>query len=112
MRLPTLATLLDAATRLPGDTASARIRSSGLRPASATRFRWRSRPLPPTRPVASGVPANKVWRIVGNVVIDGLVGAVPVLGDIFDVALKSNIRNLRIIEEHLGQRGRWVTTSP
>lgn len=39
--------------------------------------------------------------------IDGLVGAVPDLGDIFDVAFKANIRNLRIIEEHLGQRGRW-----
>jgi hypothetical protein len=39
-------------------------------------------------------------------VIDGLVGAVPVLGDIFDLAFKANIRNLRIIEEHLRQHGR------
>ncbi len=39
--------------------------------------------------------------MVANVAI---VGAVPVLGDIFDVAFKANIRNLKIIEEHLGKR--------
>jgi hypothetical protein len=35
--------------------------------------------------------------------VDALVGAVPVLGDLFDVAFKANSRNLRIMEEHLSE---------
>jgi hypothetical protein len=31
-------------------------------------------------------------------------GSVPVIGDLFDMALKANLRNLAIIERHLGIR--------
>jgi hypothetical protein len=36
--------------------------------------------------------------MVGNVVADTVIGAVPVLGDLFDVAFRSNSRNLVLLE--------------
>ena len=49
-----------------------------------------------------GVPAPLLARMVGNVAIETIAGAVPILGDVFDVAFKANLRNLAIIEEHFG----------
>jgi Domain of unknown function (DUF4112) len=31
-------------------------------------------------------------------------GSIPIIGDLFDMALKANLRNLRIIEDHLWGR--------
>ena len=36
--------------------------------------------------------------MIGNVALDTLVGAVPILGDLFDVAYKSNVRNVALLE--------------
>jgi hypothetical protein len=53
-----------------------------------------------------GVPRHKLARMVANVGIEVLGGSVPILGDLFDMALKANLRNLAIIEEHVrGVRG-------
>jgi hypothetical protein len=49
-----------------------------------------------------GVPRRVLIRMIGNVAIDGLVGSVPVLGDVFDVAFRANRRNVRILREHFG----------
>jgi len=49
-----------------------------------------------------GVPAPQLARMLANVAIEVAGGSVPVLGDIFDMALKANLRNLAIIERHLG----------
>ena len=35
-----------------------------------------------------------------NVVIDAIVGVVPLVGDAFDVAWKSNDWNMRLLERH------------
>ena len=51
---------------------------------------------------AMGVPAPKLARMVGNVALEVVGGSVPVLGDLFDVALKANLRNIRIVEDHFG----------
>jgi hypothetical protein len=50
-----------------------------------------------------GLPGTKIARMLGNVALDGLVGAIPVLGDLFDLAFRSNRRNMRILREHLGR---------
>jgi len=42
--------------------------------------------------------------MLANVALEVAGGAVPILGDLFDVALKANLRNIAIIEEHLGTR--------
>jgi amino acid transporter len=40
-------------------------------------------------------------RMVTNVGIDTLLGAVPALGDLFDAAWKSNTKNVALLERHL-----------
>lgn len=40
-------------------------------------------------------------RMIANIGIDWLVGLVPVVGDILDVGVKSNTRNVALLREHL-----------
>ncbi len=40
-------------------------------------------------------------RMVGNVALDFLIGAIPLLGDVFDAFFKSNRRNSRLLKKHL-----------
>jgi hypothetical protein len=47
-----------------------------------------------------GVPRVVLIRMVLNILIDLLAGAVPVVGDVFDVAWKSNSLNLALLERH------------
>ena len=49
-----------------------------------------------------GVPPHVLARMLRNVAIEAVGGAVPILGNLFDVAFKANLRNLALIEEHLG----------
>ncbi len=51
-----------------------------------------------------GVPARQLALMVVNVAIEVVGGSVPVLGDIFDMALKANLRNLAIIERCVSVR--------
>lgn len=48
-----------------------------------------------------GIPRVVMARMVGNVLLDAAIGAVPVLGDLFDFAFKANRRNILLIEEYL-----------
>lgn len=48
-----------------------------------------------------GLPRWKLWRMAGNVAFDAAVGAVPVAGDLFDFAFRSNSRNLKLVKRHL-----------
>jgi hypothetical protein len=48
-----------------------------------------------------GVSRATLLRMAGNVAFDGLVGAVPVLGDVFDFVWKANLRNVALLERHL-----------
>jgi hypothetical protein len=44
-----------------------------------------------------GAPTPVLARMLLNIGIDALVGAVPVLGDLFDVVWKSNRKNLELL---------------
>ncbi|NML95472.1 DUF4112 domain-containing protein [Novosphingobium olei] len=48
-----------------------------------------------------GLPRWRLWQMSANVAFDTAVGAVPVVGDAFDVLFRSNSRNLKIIRKHL-----------
>jgi hypothetical protein len=50
---------------------------------------------------ALGAPGHLVARMLGNIAIDGVVGAVPFLGDAFDLVWKSNRRNMHLLRRHL-----------
>jgi hypothetical protein len=43
--------------------------------------------------------------MIANVVVDGVVGAVPVVGDAFDVAWRANRRNMALLLAHLDRTG-------
>jgi hypothetical protein len=46
------------------------------------------------------VPKVVLARMVLNVAIDAGIGAIPVLGDLFDFAWKANVWNLALLEKH------------
>jgi hypothetical protein len=48
-----------------------------------------------------GVPRATLGRMVFNILLEGLVGAVPVLGDLFDFAWKANTQNMALLDAHL-----------
>jgi hypothetical protein len=54
---------------------------------------------------ALGVPKHVLARMVGNIALDGIVGAVPLLGDAFDVLWRSNRRNMKLLREHFAREG-------
>lgn len=49
----------------------------------------------------AGVPGHKRMLMVWNIFIDWLIGLIPLLGDVFDVAFKANRKNVRIITTHI-----------
>jgi hypothetical protein len=46
-----------------------------------------------------GLPRHVLMRMVANVAVDTIAGSVPVLGDLFDVVWKSNMKNLALLEQ-------------
>lgn len=50
-----------------------------------------------------GAPSHIIARMVGNVVLDTVVGSVPVVGTIFDFAFKANRRNMKLLREHFAR---------
>ena len=65
---------------------------------------------------ANGASGFVLARISLNVLVDTLFGSVPILGDIFDVAFKSNQRNMKIVHQHYiegrHQGGAWKVIVP
>ena len=55
-----------------------------------------------------GMSAPVLTRMAGNILIETIVGAVPVLGDMFDFVWQANTRNVALIERHYrpGNRAR------
>jgi len=49
----------------------------------------------------AGASASILVRMAANVGIDTLIGALPVIGDLFDFAWKSNARNVRLLARHV-----------
>jgi hypothetical protein len=52
-----------------------------------------------------GAPASTLARMVINIAIDTVVGSVPVLGDMFDAGWRANIRNVELLDQHIGGSG-------
>ena len=48
-----------------------------------------------------GLPPKVLWEMTGNILLDSILGIVPVLGDLFDVAWKANVRNIALLEKNL-----------
>ena len=48
-----------------------------------------------------GAPPALLARMLANIGIEVLGGAVPMVGDLFDMAFKANLRNLALLESWL-----------
>ncbi len=101
-RYRVLAQALDAAVRVPGtkigvgldfvlglvpgagDLAAGALASYGL---------WVAQRL--------GAPRSVLVRMAANIALDTIVGSVPVIGDLFDLGFRSNLRNLALLDRWL-----------
>jgi hypothetical protein len=45
-----------------------------------------------------GMSMKVLSRIAGNILIESIVGTIPIAGDLFDFAWQANMRNMKIIE--------------
>ena len=59
-----------------------------------------------------GAPRHLIVRMLGNVLLDGLVGAVPLVGDAFDVLWRANRRNVRLLQDWLARTESRQVSSP
>lgn len=53
----------------------------------------------------NGAPGAMIGRMMVNVLVDTLLGAVPVVGDLFDAGFQANSRNVALLEEWLDEEG-------
>lgn len=57
------------------------------------------------------VPRVVLLRMVFNILLDTVLGAVPFLGDAFDLFWRSNRRNLTLLERYAGNPARRATVT-
>lgn len=48
-----------------------------------------------------GVSTRHLVRMMFNILLEILIGAIPILGDLFDIGWKANVRNVAVAEKHL-----------
>jgi hypothetical protein len=53
-----------------------------------------------------GIPREIITKMLANVLLDVLLGAVPLLGDLADMWFKANQRNVALLKEYLGDEAR------
>ena len=103
VRLRRLAWLIDGAFRLPFTRFRFGLNSIiGLTPAAGDAVLAAVSLYIVNEARLLGVPTPLLATMIRNVAIEAIAGAVPIVGDLFDVAFKANLRNLAIIERHLG----------
>jgi hypothetical protein len=49
-----------------------------------------------------GAPRETLIQMAANIVFDTVAGTVPVAGDLLDVAWKANVKNIELLDAHLG----------
>ena len=101
-RLEALARFLDSAVRVPGTNVRfgadallnlipgvGTLTSKGM----SAYLIWEARRL--------GVPKSTLLRMMGNVGVDFVISAIPLVGWVGDVFYRSNLRNMDLLREHL-----------
>jgi hypothetical protein len=52
-----------------------------------------------------GAPRWLIARMLANTFLDTTIGAVPLLGDAFDVMFRANMKNMALLRKHMEKRG-------
>lgn len=117
-RLDALASLLDTAILIPGTNVRFGIDALiGLVPAVGDVVTTLLSLYIVKEARALGAPRHLVLRMLGNVAIDSVFGAVPLAGDVFDVMWRANRRNMDLLRAWLDksercERGRVEIIAP
>ena len=106
IRLEALARLMDGAFVIPGTNVRVGLDGIiGLIPVAgdliasviSSYLIWEARQL--------GAPRWLIGRMALNVFIDTAFGAVPVLGDAFDILFRANMKNVALLRRYLERKG-------
>ena len=104
-RVEALARLMDGAFLLPGTNIRLGLDAViGLVPVAgdvisgliSSYLIWEARQL--------GAPRWLIARMMANTLFDTTLGAIPVVGDAFDVMFRANMRNMALLRKHLEKR--------
>lgn len=64
----------------------------------------------------NGASGAVLAKMIMNVLIDTIIGSIPLLGDLFDFGFKANTRNVRLMQEHYlegrHKGGAWKVVLP
>lgn len=105
-RLEALATLMDGVISVPGTNIRLGLDAVvGLVPGIgdvisgliSSYLIWEARQL--------GAPKWLIGRMMANTLLDTTIGAIPLLGDAFDVMFRANMKNMTLLRRHLEKRG-------
>lgn len=105
-RLDALANVMDRAFRIPGTSVVMGFDALlGLLPvigdaisgAIGSYIIWEAKRL--------GASRLTITRMAANTTIDTVVGVIPILGDLFDVAYKANRKNVELLRRHIERHG-------
>lgn len=103
-RVQLLARALDSAIRIPGTRITFGLDSIvGLIPGAGDLASALMSGYIVLASARMGVPASVVARMILNLGVDTLVGSVPLLGDLFDVGFRANLRNAALLDRHLAE---------
>lgn len=100
-KLEQLARLLDNSFRIPGTSVQMGLDSLiGLIPGIgdttggilSTYIIWQAARM--------GVPRIVLMRMGVNVILDAMLGAIPIFGDIFDITFKANQKNVQLLSNY------------
>jgi NAD/NADP transhydrogenase beta subunit len=101
-RVQTVAVLLDEAIRVPGTKIRFGIDPIvGLIPGLGDVLGAVASAYIILEAARAGAPASVLLRMTINVGVDTLVGSLPVAGDLFDFAWKSNSKNVQLLARHI-----------
>jgi len=108
LKLERMADLLDSRWRIPGtnwrfgvDAVASIVPVAGsLSTAAASAYMIK-------RANDLGAPSHVLAKMVGNVALDAVVGSIPLIGPVFDLAVKANRRNMRLLRKHFGGETRY-----
>ena len=58
-----------------------------------------------------GAPRSVLSRMAFNIAVEGVIGIIPLAGDVFDAAFKANQRNVQLLDAWLDQPARTERSS-
>jgi hypothetical protein len=50
-----------------------------------------------------GISGKLVLKMLGNIWVDGMFGTVPLVGDVFDLRYRANLKNVHLVKEYISE---------